>query len=92
MAENIVEHVEVLHRFEPVWDLEVMVWETVAEPKTISVVILGADFGWSDVAQIDKSDPGARAISLAEIIHNTLQSAECAWFAELPPPPPHVAY
>jgi hypothetical protein len=84
MAENIVERVEALHRLEPVRDLEVMVWETVAEPRTISVVIVGTDEGWTDVAEIDRSDPGARAraISLAEIIHDTLQSAECAWFSE----------
>ena len=84
MTGTIQQRVEILHRYAPERDLEVMVWETLAEPRTICVVIVGTDEGWTDVAEIDKTDPGARAraISLAEIIHDTLQSAECAWFSE----------
>ena len=78
------QRMEILQRFEPVQDLEVVVWEEAEAPQSIGVAILGTFDGWTDITQIDKSDPGARArtISLAEIIHDTLQSAECAWFAE----------
>lgn len=84
MTASLAQRVKIIKQYEPVRGLEVTVWETEAEPREVSVVILGAGSGWTDVAQIDSTDPGAvaRALTLAEVIHDALESAECVWFPD----------
>lgn len=78
------ERVAVLREWPKVRGLQVMVTESMAEPRTVRLVVDGTFDGWTDVAEIDATDPGARAraISLGEIIHDTLEAAELAWLSE----------
>ena len=82
MSNTEIERVAILREWPAVRGLQVMVTETTEAPRTVSLIIDGTPFGWTDVAQIDGTDPGAqaRAVSLGEIIHDALEAAEMTWF------------
>lgn len=62
-------------------DINVVVSRDEDKPGTISVVMLGTADGWSEVASIDDTDPGAfaRACSLAEVVFDVLEIADATW-------------
>lgn len=82
MPDNEVERLTLIHEWPPVRGLQVVVAETVESPRTVSLVITGTAEGVTDVTEIDGTDPGAkaRAVSLGEIIHDALVTAEMTWF------------
>lgn len=82
MAHENVEHFKTLKEWEEIRGVQVAVLETVAQPKSIVLVMLNVDVGVEEVTRIDASDPGARAraISLGEVVHDALAAAECTWF------------
>lgn len=80
-----IERAALLREWPEVRGLQVVVMETAEQPRTVRLAIVGGPCGSSDVAEIDATDPGARAraISLGEIVHDTLQAAEMAWADEV---------
>ena len=84
MSNTEIERVAILREWPAVRGLQVMVTETTEAPRTVGLIIDGTPCGWIDVAQIDGTDPGAkaRAVSLGEIIHDTLVAAEMTWFQD----------
>lgn len=87
MSSSEIERVAIIHEWPKVRDLQVVVLETVEHPRTVRLAIVGTPDGWSDVVEIDATDPGARAraISLGEITHDALETAELAWSDEVLP-------
>ncbi len=70
-----------LHEFPPVRGLTVAVFEPMSDPDTVNLVILDSFEGVSVVAELDRTDPSARAraITLGETVHETLETAELSW-------------
>lgn len=54
------------------------------------VVILGTDDGFTEAARCDRFAPGAlaRMTAAAELIADTLETAQCTWLADVEPHPP----
>lgn len=77
------ERVTIVQTWPGVRGIEVMVTvtETVDALATITIGLNGTAEGWTHIAQIDASDPHAkaRAISLAEIVHDALEMADLTW-------------
>ncbi|KQP53038.1 hypothetical protein [Methylobacterium sp. Leaf106] len=71
-----------IHEWAEIRGLQVVALETVEHPRTISVSISGGPFGWSTMAEIDSTEPGARAkaVSLGDMLNDALEAAELGWF------------
>ncbi len=78
----------ILHQFEPVRGITVAVVEPEEEPDTLNLVMLDTLEGVSVVAEYDRTSPGARAraITLGETVHETLEMAEMTWRPPEEPP------
>jgi hypothetical protein len=80
MSTDQIKPEQCVHDWPEVRSLQVMITHATEGGGNFSVVLLGGPDGFRRVVEIDGTEPGARAkaISLGEIVHDTLESADLA--------------
>jgi hypothetical protein len=70
-----------VHDWPEVRGLQVLITHAPEDGGNLSVMLLGGPDGFRRVVEIDGTEPGARAkaISLGEIVNDTLETADLAW-------------
>ena len=81
MRDDIIPH-HLIREWPEIRGLQIIAWETAAQPRNVSVGLVGGPCGLDDIADIDGTEPGARAkaVSLGDMLQSFLESAEFGWF------------